>query len=283
MSSNAGRRGLNVTSYLQNLNMPLQEDVIDAYNPADDLSLWADTTFFDFDLGMHVQRTSTEEEERKPTVIDPSLKEAGAEFDFLNDLHSFEPSPFDYNPGFAEFTDHQQLHSVSPTVVPQIHTPAPPPQQHPQATHSHVLPKVSPITAPSSLPSTPAVSAAPTRTVKRKASAISSPASSDASPQHLDLEEESRRAAEEDKRRRNTAASARFRIKKKQKEQQLEKTAREMSERVAILEQRIQTLEMENKWLKNLIVEKNGGKSGEEIMQPQTPGMKEDGEVLVAA
>ncbi|KAK8208902.1 hypothetical protein BKA81DRAFT_280546, partial [Phyllosticta paracitricarpa] len=57
----------------------------------------------------------------------------------------------------------------------------------------------------------------------------------------------------EDKRRRNTAASARFRIKKKQREQQLEKTAKEMTEKVSSLESRIAQLQMENKWLKGLI------------------------------
>ena len=64
-------------------------------------------------------------------------------------------------------------------------------------------------------------------------------------------------AAEEDKRRRNTAASARFRIKKKQREQALEKTAKEMTDKVGVLENRVQHLEMENKWLKGLITEKN--------------------------
>lgn len=85
---------------------------------------------------------------------------------------------------------------------------------------------------------------------KRKSTvaAISSPA---------DLEDESRLAAEEDKRRRNTAASARFRVKKKQREQALEKTAKEMSDKVQILEARVNQLEMENKWLKGLITEKN--------------------------
>lgn len=82
------------------------------------------------------------------------------------------------------------------------------------------------------------------------------------------MEDASRLAADEDKRRRNTAASARFRVKKKQKEQQLEKTAKDMTERVQALEQRVQQLELENKWLKGLIVEKNGGKSGEEMMMP---------------
>lgn len=74
------------------------------------------------------------------------------------------------------------------------------------------------------------------------------------------IDEAARQVAEEDKRRRNTAASARFRIKKKQREQALEKTAKEMSERVSVLETRIQQLETENTWLKSLITEKNGSK-----------------------
>jgi hypothetical protein len=70
------------------------------------------------------------------------------------------------------------------------------------------------------------------------------------------VESSSRAAAEEDKRRRNTAASARFRVKKKQREQALEKTAKEMSDRADALEAKIQKLETENKWLRNLVVEK---------------------------
>ncbi len=75
----------------------------------------------------------------------------------------------------------------------------------------------------------------------------------------INIEEQSRRAAEEDKRRRNTAASARFRVKKKQREQALEKSAKDMTEKVTALEGRISQLETENKWLKNIVVEKNGG------------------------
>jgi hypothetical protein len=74
------------------------------------------------------------------------------------------------------------------------------------------------------------------------------------------MDEPSRMAAEEDKRRRNTAASARFRVKKKQREQALERSAKEMSDKVAALETRINQLETENKWLKNLITEKNENK-----------------------
>jgi len=62
---------------------------------------------------------------------------------------------------------------------------------------------------------------------------------------------------EEDKRRRNTAASARFRVKKKERELALEKSAAEMTERVQELEGKVHGLETENKWLRGLIVEKS--------------------------
>lgn len=75
----------------------------------------------------------------------------------------------------------------------------------------------------------------------------------------MNMEEASRHAAEEDKRRRNTAASARFRVKKKQREQALEKSAKEMTDKVSNLESKVSQLETENKWLKNLLVDKNEG------------------------
>lgn len=87
------------------------------------------------------------------------------------------------------------------------------------------------------------------------------------SSQNISIEDVSRFAAEEDKRRRNTAASARFRIKKKQREQQLEKTAKEMTDKVSSLESRVAQLEMENKWLKGLITEKNDGKNTSEFAE----------------
>ena len=94
---------------------------------------------------------------------------------------------------------------------------------------------------------------------KRKQSAVAS------IPSPAELEEQSRFAAEEDKRRRNTAASARFRVKKKQREQALEKQAKEMSDKVSHLESKVQQLEMENKWLKGLITDKNDGKTLESL------------------
>ncbi|KAF9907862.1 hypothetical protein EC991_010460 [Linnemannia zychae] len=72
-----------------------------------------------------------------------------------------------------------------------------------------------------------------------------------------DPEYQSKVAAEEDKRRRNTAASARFRYKKKLREQALEQTAKEQTLRAETLEARVKELEMEVKWLRGLIVEKD--------------------------
>jgi len=66
----------------------------------------------------------------------------------------------------------------------------------------------------------------------------------------------SRQSVDEDKRRRNTEASARFRIKKKEREQQLERTTVEMSEKVRGLEEKCRQLERENGWLRGLIVER---------------------------
>lgn len=61
----------------------------------------------------------------------------------------------------------------------------------------------------------------------------------------------------DDKRRRNTAASARFRIKKKMREQALQNTACEMTDKAQRMEQRVHELEREIKWLKALVVEKS--------------------------
>ncbi|KAK6199416.1 uncharacterized protein RJT21DRAFT_46589 [Scheffersomyces amazonensis] len=72
-------------------------------------------------------------------------------------------------------------------------------------------------------------------------------------------------SAELDKRRRNTAASARFRIKKKLKEKQMEHRIFSLNETIKEFEIKIQQLEMENKLLRNLIIEKGSQKSDNEL------------------
>ncbi|KDQ54812.1 hypothetical protein JAAARDRAFT_105377, partial [Jaapia argillacea MUCL 33604] len=58
----------------------------------------------------------------------------------------------------------------------------------------------------------------------------------------------------EDKRRRNTAASARFRIKKKQKVLNLERTVSDLTGRAEDLEREATELRRENGWLKEIIM-----------------------------
>ncbi|KAI0001807.1 hypothetical protein BJV77DRAFT_907967, partial [Russula vinacea] len=57
----------------------------------------------------------------------------------------------------------------------------------------------------------------------------------------------------EEKRRRNTAASARFRVKKKIKSVNLERTVSDLSGRVDELEQEAADLRRENGWLKEIV------------------------------
>jgi hypothetical protein len=67
------------------------------------------------------------------------------------------------------------------------------------------------------------------------------------------------------KRIRNTAASARFRAKKKRKEQQLEQEARETQAALNKLENRVTELETENRWLKGLILDKSEASKRKEL------------------
>ncbi|CEI98291.1 Putative Regulatory protein cys-3 [Rhizopus microsporus] len=75
--------------------------------------------------------------------------------------------------------------------------------------------------------------------------------------------------SKEDKRRRNTAASARFRVKKKLREQALQQTAAEMTEKARVFEERVHELEREVKWLKALLVEKKDGQIEQMILNQQ--------------
>lgn len=63
------------------------------------------------------------------------------------------------------------------------------------------------------------------------------------------------------KRKKNTAASARFRIKKKLKEKQMEQEIHKLRERLEVLEKRLKTLEIEKKCLEQLMIEKNEEKN----------------------
>jgi len=154
--------------------------------------------------------------------------------DFQTDLNGINPQPMP-----VQNTSYQNVPSVSqvaPTTAPAPAAPA--------ATHSGL---------PSSpVPNMPAAAAAGP---KRKHTQKSTQASA---------EEAARLIAEEDKRRRNTAASARFRVKKKMREQALERSLNETNEKNSALEARVSQLELENNWLRGLIMEKNGNDERDE-------------------
>ncbi|ANB12995.1 Transcription factor atf1 [Sugiyamaella lignohabitans] len=131
------------------------------------------------------------------------------------------------------------------------------------------------IVSPStSLPRRKSSTTTATRQTNRLSTSGSTGSGDSASPPNSEVN-----LAEEDKRRRNTAASARFRIKKKIREQEMERNARELMEKVQQLETKVMQLEMENRWLKNLVVEKNEARDVSELlnMRNRILGKSEDG------
>lgn len=104
---------------------------------------------------------------------------------------------------------------------------------------------------------------------KKELPAIDSDAEDEDVHDHDHENEKKNPLTKEDKRRRNTAASARFRVKKKLREQALQQTAQEMTEKAKAFENRVHELEREVKWLKALIVERKDGRLEQMIMQQQ--------------
>jgi len=236
-----------VSQYVAKLNtIPSAQDMAsrnqDPLEIENELALFTNTEFFDFDLGEVPDLT-------QPVDYDPAMEErarrqnASAYNRHLNsnntNTNNNSSKSVDFMDGEFKFPDFSSfpntvadpsMSNLQSTQINGYHIPA----YSPPASTSPISPKFD----------KPAGE-------KRKLDAITDPNSVQA------VEETSRVAAEEDKRRRNTAASARFRVKKKQREQALEKTAKEMTEKVSVLESKITQLEMENKWLKSLITEKN--------------------------
>ncbi|KAF5374902.1 hypothetical protein D9758_000482 [Tetrapyrgos nigripes] len=69
----------------------------------------------------------------------------------------------------------------------------------------------------------------------------------------------------EDKRRRNTVASARFRIKKKQRHMNLERTVSDLTGRAEELEREVADLRRENGWLKEIVMLKGSRLAGLDV------------------
>lgn len=247
MSNYNARRAPNVSAYLANLNtIPSQHEQATQqdfdFNDGN-LDLFANTDFFDFDntfppeldLGAHAQpQSQSQSQQQQPQPAQNNAQMSGMATP--NVSHTAAPHT-DLAPGpgfqFSEFQAFPQALADSPPAL----APSPP-----NGLQGAYPPQQNNFSQPGE---------------KRKASAANvAPVA--------DLEETSRFAAEEDKRRRNTAASARFRVKKKQREAELEKKSKDMADKVSSLENKVHQLEMENKWLKGLITEKSDVKGMEE-------------------
>jgi hypothetical protein len=126
--------------------------------------------------------------------------------------------------------------------------PATTPLVAPPATRQILMPKP-PVTNANILSSllAPTIPTSPTKKTgtKRALSVVDS-----------DDKSEAGAAPDEDKRRRNTAASARFRVKKKLREQAMEQSVREMTIKSDKLQDRVNNLESEIKFLRSLLLDK---------------------------
>ncbi|KIW58869.1 hypothetical protein PV05_03362 [Exophiala xenobiotica] len=234
MSNYRGRTGPNFSEYLNNLNTlaPYDQEHFtpEEFDLNQDLAMFTNTDFTHFDI--------------------PPLPEDGS-FNF--DLNDSKNNPNVKYEGLLSGAD--SAHNYPP---PQIETSVPEASHYYttyntpiQPAPAHGFGNVDSHASPHDAPSVGSQSA-PRKGETPGANSINS-------------EDKSRHAAEEDKRRRNTAASARFRIKKKQREQALEKTVKDVQDKNTELEAKLRQLEMENKWLKDLITEKNGLQSKEEM------------------
>jgi len=232
--SYSGRRGPNVSQYIASLNeipnpQDLQNAAQDNLSFEDDLAMFTDIHFeaTDFDLGQDTDFNSLDYDARGEQTTWPDNADAKPSLSMPGDF------------SFQDFSGFNAQTFANDSLI----------QGPPLQPNRTIYP------APSSAGSPTAAVLSSNKTgEKRKAGVISE------SQSPADLDDGARVAAEEDKRRRNTAASARFRVKKKQREQALERSAKEMSDKVAALEGKINQLETENKWLKGLITERNESK-----------------------
>ena len=231
MSGYRGRAGPNFSEFLNNLNAVSPSYDQEQFN-ADDINL-------DEELAMFTNTDFTHFDL-------PPIPDAGAASFDLDDNATANDN-VKYEDLLASTTPPSMLEPVP--LFPNYNTPI---QPAPPANAFTVNPQ-----PPSSV--TSAAASPQTQPARKRKADAPSPA--------VSAEEESRLAAEEDKRRRNTAASARFRVKKKQREAALERTVKEVNDKNAQLQSKVNQLEMENKWLKDLIVEKNGNQSKEEIAE----------------
>ncbi|KAE8358578.1 hypothetical protein BDV27DRAFT_137475 [Aspergillus caelatus] len=264
MTEYNGRRAPNFSQYLDDLNaIPSpydqavqQQQQQGSYNLDADLSLFTNAEFFDFDNFGDLNLPGFDSVESDNLKKKESNQATGhnSDMEFLDLLGGFGNMPEYSATGFNSVNAQPQpasLQNAQFSTVPQMPNGSLNAASSPNESIS------------TSSPSPAAQSQAPAPPASTSSSAVGPKRKNTQKSAAMSVEEAARVAAEEDKRRRNTAASARFRVKKKMREQALEKTVKETTEKNTALEARVTALELENQWLKNLITEKNGQSSEE--------------------
>ncbi|KAK4693870.1 hypothetical protein P7C71_g3605, partial [Lecanoromycetidae sp. Uapishka_2] len=256
MATYPGRKGINVSQYVAGLNaIASPNDVVgktdNDLNLDDDLARFTNTDFLDydaqdfFDASQLPEYDAGQEERARRENAAANSKFDAKEMNFGND-------PFHFT-GISSYMPTDQAPTIS-TALPTSYVP-----NGSISATSYTSPTFPSTTSPITY------NALPRAGQKHQLSASPDPSFSalaGATTQEVETPA-SRHAAEEDKRRRNTAASARFRVKKKQREQALEQTAKELENEVGGLKQRIGQLEAENDFLRGLVVAKDGGDKSE--------------------
>lgn len=263
-----GRRAPNVSQYIANLNtihspQDMQQDD-EGFRLEDDLAVFTNAEFYNFDM------EGDPGIEQVPATYDPAHERArranasGAKnaqkLEFMNGMHSlFIIRLIVLFRHLQAFTFRSSSATSADLFLPENF---PIPNFSPYLSNSPTTalepgyPSVSTYAGTTSPPvfafPTPAT---PSSGNQKNGPPLNTPTTNPSSPTSPTT---SHFAAEEDKRRRNTAASARFRVKKKQREQALERTAKELGDKAKELEKRVTQLETENEWLRGLVVDRNG-------------------------
>ncbi|CAG8711091.1 27566_t:CDS:1 [Dentiscutata erythropus] len=245
-----------------------------------DLESWSNSQFIDVSYGMGFPDNDFEVSpgmfEDQDIAAQPAMMVQSG-LSTISNSPQFQPSIypiFTYPAANSIMTARIRPITIAPAVTTTLTSPTFP-QTYPTSPTNMDVTKEETVVSPASSP--PKVTADTTNHPSHKNSTAktSQLTSSDISKkdadskQSIDPEVVAKLAAEEDKRRRNTAASARFRVKKKMREQALERTAKEMSSKAEAFENRVKELEMEVKWLRSLIVEKDA-----RLLDIDRPGKK---------
>ncbi|KAG5361250.1 Regulatory protein [Yarrowia sp. C11] len=303
--------------FLANLNAIEDPQHTEPSPDNDDLSIFTNTQFFDFDMGCSTDIAASvddmivEQEKYLQKIQQQQAHQQQQQQAQQQHSQAFQPQPpsssrsqYDSlkNPGgeannlhmdfdFNEFSILEQQQQ-QPQPQPQQQRPILQPVSQKPAGYQAVTSPQSTMTSTGvGTASMPPPTAGPTQeeiqaailansqqVKKRKQSSVDVSVASTPAKSPEDSYEGgdcSIRAAEDDKRRRNTAASARFRIKKKMREQEMEKQAKDLQDKVSSLEAKILSLEMENKWLKNLVVEKNDARGADELQNLKDSVLRE--------